>query len=101
MTSIPAPTPDGGMLVMEVECRTSRAATRGKRHGLTIYPDWSFETPHDLAAERVAAAFGGYTSCLELEGAMAPVRELLGLRARLVPPGGVRHARDDWRTKGW
>lgn len=100
MTSIPAPTPDGGMLVMEVECRTSRAATRSKRHGLTIFPDWSFETPHDLAAERVAAAFGGYTSCLELEGAMAAVRELLGLRARLVPPGVVRHARDDWRIKG-
>ena len=66
------PTPDGSDLVFEVECRPSRTALAGPRHEVRVRADWSVETPHDLDAERVAAAFGGYTSCLELTDRTVP-----------------------------
>lgn len=60
------PGPGGGPLTLMLECRLSPTAVTGERHPVTIHADWRVETPHDLEAERVAAAFGGYTSCLEL-----------------------------------
>ena len=66
------PAPDGGPLEMRVECRTSRTASRGKQHSIVIEPDWTVRTPHDLEAERVAVAFGGFTSCLELVDKVIP-----------------------------
>ena len=57
-----APGPDGAPLTLEIECRTSPRARKGALHEVTIEPDWAVSTPHDIAAERVAAAFGGYTS---------------------------------------
>ena len=40
-------------------------------------------TPHDLDAERIAAAFGGYTSCLELVDPVIPaVRASMGMQTR-------------------
>lgn len=61
-----APRPDGGPLTIVVECRTSPRARTGALHEVAIQPDWTLSTPHDVEAERVAAAFGGYTSCLTL-----------------------------------
>lgn len=66
------PSPDGGPLELMVECRTSRTALRGDRHPVVIHADWSVATPHDLDAERVAVAFGGYTSCMELVDETVP-----------------------------
>lgn len=82
-----APTPDGGPLVIEIECRTSTRVRRGRRHEVTIAADWSVTTPHDIEAERVAVAFGAYTSCLTLVDATIPVfRESLALLTRRTRP---------------
>lgn len=81
------PTPDGSDLTFEVECRTSRSASRGRLHPVTIHADWSVTTPHDLDAERVAMALGGYTSCIDLVDRTVPaLQELIGLRSRRVRP---------------
>lgn len=81
-----APTPDGRPLVLAVECRTNRHASRGRPHEISIDQAWNVETPHDLEAERVAAAFGGYTSCLELVDEVIPAaRTALGLLTRRAP----------------
>ncbi len=78
-----------------MECRTSREATSGRPHPIRIHADWSVETPHDLAAERIAAAFGGYTSCLELVERVVPaVARAMPLLARRAPLP-LRRAEDD------
>jgi len=66
------PTPAGEPLTVSVECRVQRAVSRGARHDVVIGPDWSVTTPHDLEAERIAAAFGGFTSCLALVDHIVP-----------------------------
>jgi hypothetical protein len=73
--------------VLDVECRTSPRDRRGPLHPVTITPDWRLETPHDLAAERVAIAFGGYCACVPLADQILPALEvavqLLARRAAL------------------
>ena len=49
-----------------MRCRTSPTAEDAWTHRVTIHPDWSVTTPHDLDAERVGMALGGYCSCVEL-----------------------------------
>jgi len=81
------PAQDGTCLTFEVECRTNRRATRGKRHPMTINADWTIQTPHDLDAERVAVALGGYSSCLEVVDTAVPaLREAMGLASRRLRP---------------
>lgn len=93
------PTPDGSDLVFEVECRASRTALSGPRHEVRVQADWSVETPHDLAAERVAAAFGGYTSCLELPDRTVPAcREAIPSLARRRAPAMNYMAGRGWRV---
>lgn len=92
------PTPDGTALVVEVECRTSPTARRGDVHAVTIEPDWSVTTPHDLEAERVAAAFGGYTSCVVLADRTVPAfRESVELLTRRSRPALRRDRAGAWR----
>src|SRR3712207_9191816 len=80
------PAPDSASLSVSVRCRTRRGAG-GRRHEVRIGPDWSVETPHDLAAERIGVALGGYLSCIELVDDTVPAaRELLQLVARRVLP---------------
>ena len=38
-----APTPDGSVLRLEVECRMSRTAEAGPTHPIAIEPDWSLD----------------------------------------------------------
>jgi hypothetical protein len=45
---------------------------KGERHEVIIHADWTVTTPHDLEAERVAAAFGAYTSCVPLVDVTVP-----------------------------
>ena len=79
----PGPTTDGRSLELTVECRTSRNASRGRLHPIHISPDWTVDTPHDLGAERIAAALGGYSSCLELVDQIIPaVARSMGLLIR-------------------
>lgn len=87
-----------GPLTVEVECRTSPRARKGALHEITIEADWTVTTPHDLEAERVAAAFGGYTSCLTLVDETIPAfRESLALLTRRIRPALVRDGRGAWR----
>ena len=91
------PMPDGSDLVFEVECRPSRTALSGPRHEVMVRADWSVETPHDLDAERIAAAFGGYTSCLEIPDRTAPAcRQAVPHLARRCQP-----AMDYLAGRGW
>jgi hypothetical protein len=79
----PGPGGPGAPLVLDLECRTSKNARRGAPHPVTITADWSFESHHDLDAERVAAAFGGFTSCVGVaERGVPALRELVRLLAR-------------------
>lgn len=82
------PSPDGSPLKVRIRCWTSKAPRAPfKRHAATISPDWTVDVPHDLAAERLAQAFGGWLSCLELETtALAAARRWLELTLRAVPP---------------
>lgn len=82
------PSPDGSPLKLRVRCWTSKTPrARFTRHPAAINPDWTVEVPHDLEAERLAQAFGGWLSCLELEsGAVAAARRWLELTLRAVPP---------------
>jgi hypothetical protein len=91
------PAPSGAALTFDVECRTNRRATRSKRHPMTINADWTVQTPHDLDAERVAVALGGYSSCLVVVDTAVPaLREAIGLAARRVRPE-LHHDRE----AGW
>ncbi|MES2171081.1 MAG: hypothetical protein V4479_10250, partial [Actinomycetota bacterium] len=93
-----APTPDGGPLRFSIQCRNSRNSSSGKRHVVTIDPDWTVTTPHDLEAERIAAAFGGYTSCLDLVDRTIPAfRQALPLLSRRARLALREDARDGWR----
>lgn len=84
-------------LTFEVECLTSRSARRGGRHVVTFHADGTLETPHDLAAERVAAAFAGYCSCLEIaDTALPALAEVIGLLTRRARPDLRRRADGRW-----
>lgn len=77
------PTHDGRDLTFEVDCRVGSDASSGEPHRIVVHGDWSIETPHDLEAERVAMAFGGYTSCVALIDQIIPtVRRFIGLVSR-------------------
>lgn len=92
------PTPDSRALEFSIECRLSRTAIRGEKHLVTIHPDWSVTTPHDLESERVAAAFGGFTSCLTLVDKTIPAfRAALPVLARLTRIPLRRDKRGHWR----
>jgi hypothetical protein len=72
--SIPrsGPEPGGEPLELVVRCRTSPTAEDALTHRVAIHPDWSVTTPHDLDAERVGMALGGYCSCVELVDVTVP-----------------------------
>lgn len=62
-----------GPVTVTVTCRTSRDSAKGsKRHPVTLYPDGTVDTGHDLEQERILAALGGYLSCLELADSASP-----------------------------
>jgi hypothetical protein len=90
------PSPEGP-LTLAVECRTD-PKKRGAAHQITIQPDWQVRTPHDLEAERVALAFGGYLSCISLVDRVVPaLAELAQLIGRRRLPAVRRHGNQDWR----
>lgn len=81
-TRRPLPTPDGTPLVFEVSC-PSRA---GGRHEVTLDAQWQLDTPHDLVAEKVLAAFGGSSPCAQLAKACVAGRAWLELELRHALP---------------
>lgn len=93
------PTPDGGRLTVQVRCSTSPDMAGSTTHEVALGADWALATPHDLEAERVAAAFGGYLSCLDLVDSVVPaVREAVQMHARRSVPRLKRAVRGTWRA---
>jgi hypothetical protein len=89
------PCPDGP-LTFEVRCRTRRGG-KAVSHPVTINPDWTLSTPHEVELERIGAAMGGYLSCLELIDRDVPALEhLVQQRGRRQLPGLVRDATGSW-----
>ncbi len=83
-------------VTLTVSCRVARRG-RGVRHPVTIDERWQLTTPHDLEAEAVAVALGGYHSCVELAHQVLPATaELLLARARLNFPGARVATPDEW-----
>lgn len=62
----PPTLPPGTRVDFDVECRNSPDSINGARHTATLLEDWTVLTPHDLEAERVGLAFGGFCDCLVL-----------------------------------
>ncbi|MEQ7845762.1 hypothetical protein [Nocardioides kribbensis] len=93
-TTWAGPAPEGGSLTVSVPCRTSKGGV-ARQHPVTIHADWSVDTGHDLQSERIAAAFGGYLSCIDFVDVMVPVfRNTMQLWTRSVqPPIGRRGKR--------
>lgn len=99
------PSPDGSPLTVTVPCTTDPGEDApAVHHDVVLGPGWDLRTPHDLDAERVAAAFGSYSSCLRLVDHVVPVvRDLVQLRARRLVPAMRRGSRGTWtvaRTAG-
>jgi hypothetical protein len=92
-TLTPVPPSPEGRVELRVSCRTTRGGGPRTTHPVSIDADWTVTTPHDVALERVAAAMGGYLSCLDLiDRAVPALREIVQRRARRSP---VRMLRDD------
>jgi len=82
------PAPQGTSLSLRIPCRTSQSPhSKSRSHRVLITDDWNVEVPHDLEAERVAVALGGYLSCIPLVDKTVPaLHEWLRRQARLDPP---------------
>ena len=95
------PCPTGEPLVFSLRCSTSPDTGTWTRHDVELRADWTLSTPHDLPAERVAAAFGGYLTCLHVVDVVVPaVRTALQLHGRRVVPRLRRAARGTWKADG-
>jgi hypothetical protein len=98
----PGPAPHDGALRVALSCRTSRdPGAKSRRHGVVIEGDWSVQVPHDLAAERVAAALGGYLSCISLVDDAVPALRvwLRGMQRAEVPRLKFWGSGGDWRPE--
>ena len=85
---------------LTIECRTGADAPSHIRHPVTIREDWTVATPHDLEAERVGVAFGGYSSCAVLVDITVPaVRASFPLLTRLERPA-LQHSQRGWSVVG-
>lgn len=81
----PVPAPSGS-ISFPLQCRVNPDVFSRARHPITIHSDWTVSTPHDLDTERIAAALGSYTSCLDLEQIVIPAaRAGLARHLRLEP----------------
>lgn len=91
------PTPDG-TFSFHIRCSTVRDGGPSTRHAVTISPDWTIKTPHDLDLERIAVAMGGYLTCVHLADHTIPaLRELVQLQARRIVPPMWRESDGRWR----
>lgn len=71
MTTItPAPR---GALSVDIECTAKPTDNLGATHTVTILADWSVSVAqHDLEADRVGRALGGWSSCLHFVESTVP-----------------------------
>lgn len=91
--------PGVGDLEIVVQCRTEKDVVSGRRHSINLHRDGSVTTPHDLEAERVACAFGGYLSCVELVDRTLPrLLEKIGRVTRRTRLAFRRDKQRAWRV---
>ena len=85
--SLAAPAPSGMTLTATIPCRTSAdPGVPPSHHAIEVGSSWGTTVPHDLEAERVAAAFGGRCSCLTLDDVVMPaLRWWVAINLRLAP----------------
>lgn len=77
------PGPGGLSLELEIECFSGEWGASDVVHTVTVHSDWSVVTPHDREAERIAEAFGSYTSCVtHMERTVAAFRASLSVLTR-------------------
>ena len=82
------PAPGSSALELDIECFNGATGAGGTKHRVTVHQDWSVWTPHDPEAERIAEAFGSYTSCVtHMERIVAAFKDSFGIltRAERVP----------------
>jgi hypothetical protein len=88
-------------VTVTVTCRTSQGPGGGsrRRHTVTVHPDGTVDTGHDLDSERILAAMGGYLSCLGLVDLAVPAfrRWLLLQHRRVERPVVATGERGPWR----
>ena len=78
-------------LTFRIACRTSRAAGAViGEHSVVVNLDGTVETPHDLDSERIAAALGGYLTCLDLVDHAVPALQAWIRLVQRVEPVPVR-----------
>lgn len=86
-----APAPGGGAITVEVVCGALPSDDSTETHPVTIHADWSSTTVHDLEAERVVRALGGWCSCLHFVESIVPAfRHALHVMYDPVALGRVR-----------
>jgi hypothetical protein len=77
-------------------------------HEVTVNADWSVETGHDLALERIAAALGGQLSCLDFADRTIPAlrqysallerSELPPIRSQQPAIAGIGGVQRNWHS---
>jgi hypothetical protein len=74
-------------VAFQVACRTTRdPSAQVRRHTVIVNAEGTVETPHDLDSERIAAALGGYLTCLDLvDHAVPALQDWVGLVQRTEP----------------
>jgi hypothetical protein len=66
------PAPEGASLSLEIDCVSHPSGHVGTKHRVVIRADWTVETMHDLEAERLSRALGGWSSCLCFAESVVP-----------------------------
>ena len=89
------PAPHGASLTFSIECTATASTKFGTVHDVTIQPDWTVTTPHDLDVERIGRAFGGYSSCAAFVDCVIPAYRHL-LRVTLGIEALFRHQDGSW-----
>ncbi|MCL2316471.1 MAG: hypothetical protein FWC46_05225 [Actinomycetia bacterium] len=86
MFDYPVTFPTDEPVTFEVTCRTGPQGPK-THHPVTLNPDWSIDTGHDLGLERIAGALSGATtSCVTLADKTVPaLRDTWAQAARLAP----------------
>ncbi|HSP38023.1 MAG TPA: hypothetical protein VLR26_09735 [Frankiaceae bacterium] len=81
-------------------CTSVYGGFEGAMHDVVLQADGSLRTPHDLEAERIGVALGGYLSCLEVADRAVPaVLDWLALQRRVELPHLRRDKQSRWHLR--
>jgi hypothetical protein len=87
-----------GPVTVTVPCSTSPDADAPTvEHAATLHPDGRLDTPHDLPAERIALAFGGFLTCVRVVDRLVPALPAWWeVQTRAAPPAIRRKPAGTW-----